>query len=136
MSARSPRTYFLLVTRRRLKILLVEDDPDSRELLAEVLAIDHEVVTAADGQEGLVTFVRERPEVVVTDETLPGLKGSELARRVRGLRPETRILLVSGHATVPGSEACDLVLRKPLDVEDLLNALDGLFDSPREGDRA
>lgn len=134
--ASSAGPYVVHVTARRLKVLLVEDDPDSRELLAEVLAMEHDVVTAADGQEGLVTFVRERPDVIVTDETLPGLRGTELARRARGLRPEVKILLVSGHASIPGAEACDRVLRKPLDIDDLLRTLIDVFEEPRVGSDA
>lgn len=124
------------MTTRRLRVLLVEDDPDNRELLAEVLSTEHEVISAADGQEGLSTFVRDWPQVIVTDETLPGLRGTELARRAKAMRPEVKVLLVSGHATVPGAEACDRVLRKPLDIDDLLRTLEELFEAPGLGPQA
>jgi len=103
----------------RIKVLLVEDDGDSRELLAELLEFDFDVVTAEDGLAGFQAFERARPDVVVTDESLPGMSGTELARKVKQAEPRTRIILVSGYTEVPGAEHCDLMLRKPLDVERL-----------------
>ncbi|MCE9667926.1 response regulator [Myxococcus stipitatus] len=103
----------------RIKVLLVEDDGDSRELLAELLEFDFDVVTAEDGLAGFQAFERACPDVVVTDESLPGMSGTELARKVKQAAPRTRIILVSGYTEVAGAEHCDLMLRKPLDVERL-----------------
>ena len=59
----------------RIRVLLVEDDPDAREVLAELLSVDFDVNTAADGTAGLNAFTEQRPDIVVTDETLPGMAG-------------------------------------------------------------
>ncbi|MFY2561305.1 response regulator [Corallococcus terminator] len=118
---------------KRIKVLLVEDDGDSRELLAELLEFEFDVVTAADGLAGLRAFESELPDVVVTDESLPGLHGTELARRVKARAPHTRIILVSGYTHVDGAEHCDLVLRKPIDVERLSSAVGRLGDEARHG---
>ncbi|AKF82873.1 chemotaxis protein CheY [Myxococcus fulvus 124B02] len=107
----------------RIKVLLVEDDADSRELLAELLEFDFDVVTASDGLSGLKAFESAHPDVVVTDESLPGLTGTELARRVKARSARTRIILVSGYTQVDGAEHCDLMLRKPIDVERLSSAV-------------
>lgn len=118
--ARVPRRFPLRMTLpARIKVLVVEDDLDSRELLAELLGGEFDVSTAADGLEGLRVFEAERPDVVVTDESLPGLSGTLLAQQVKERRPEARVVLVSGYAQVRGSERCDAVLRKPVDVERL-----------------
>ena len=109
----------------KLKVLLVEDDSDNRELLAEVLQDEFEVFTAPDGPSGLQSFLEHRPEVVVTDEALPGIRGTELARRIKAIDPKTRVILVSGYAHPPGTEHCDMVLRKPLDIADLTKAVRG-----------
>lgn len=114
----------------RIKVLLVEDDEDSRELLAEILRADFDIVAAADGSEGLALFAEERPDIVLTDESVPGLRGTHLAREIKLRRPETRVVLVSGYGNVPGSEHCDLVLKKPLDVDRLMNALRNFFPEP------
>ncbi|QSQ24377.1 response regulator [Pyxidicoccus parkwayensis] len=115
----------------RIKVLLVEDDGDSRELLAELLEADFEVRTAADGVAGLKAFEAERPDVVVTDESLPGMLGTELAQRVKALAPRARVILVSGYTQVQGAEHCDVVLRKPIDVDRLCAAVGRLGEEAR-----
>jgi DNA-binding NtrC family response regulator len=115
----------------RIKVLLIEDDGDSRELLAEILEADFEVRTAGDGLAGLAAFEADPPDVIVTDESLPGLCGTALAQRVKTLRPEARVILVSGYAQVEGAEFCDVVLRKPIDVERLSAAVESLGEAAR-----
>jgi CheY-like chemotaxis protein len=112
----------------RRKVLLVEDDPDSRELLAELLEPEFEVETAADGTTGLERFRADHPDVVVTDESLPGMRGTALAREVKALEPNARVVLVSGYALVPGSESCDRVLKKPIEPDTLAAAIHELTD--------
>ncbi|HSP80038.1 MAG TPA: response regulator [Myxococcaceae bacterium] len=114
----------------RIKVLLVEDDGDSRELLAELLELDFEVITAPDGLEGLRAFENAQPDVVVTDESLPGMCGSDLAYEVKARMPKAGVILVSGYAHVdPG--CCDMVLRKPIDVERLSAAVGSLGEAAR-----
>jgi DNA-binding NtrC family response regulator len=115
----------------RIKVLLIEDDGDSRELLAEILEADFEVRTAGDGLAGLAAFKADQPDVIVTDESLPGLCGTALAQRVKALDPQARVILVSGYAQVEGAEFCDVVLRKPIDVERLSAAVESLGESAR-----
>ncbi|NMO22347.1 response regulator [Pyxidicoccus fallax] len=103
----------------RIKVLLVEDDGDSRELLAELLEAEFDVSTAPDGLAGLKAFESEHPDVVITDESLPGMLGTELAAKVKERNPRTRVILVSGYTQVQGAEHCDVVLRKPIDVDRL-----------------
>ena len=109
----------------RIKVLVVEDDGDSREVLAEILGVDFDVLTAADGLAGLEAFEAEHPDVLITDETLPGLSGTALARRVKALNPHARVVLVSGHASLSNTEYCDVVLRKPVDIDKLAAAVGG-----------
>jgi DNA-binding NtrC family response regulator len=115
----------------RIKVLLIEDDGDSRELLAEILEADFEVRTAGDGLAGLAAFEADQPDVIVTDESLPGICGTALAQRVKALHPEARVILVSGYAQVEGAEFCDVVLRKPIDVERLAAAVESLGEAAR-----
>jgi DNA-binding NtrC family response regulator len=107
----------------RIKVLLIEDDPDSRELLAEILAADFDVGTAADATSGLSAFTQQHPDVVVTDEALPGMAGTALAKEVKGLVPGAGVILVSGYHRPPHTEFCDVVLRKPVDVRELSDAV-------------
>jgi CheY-like chemotaxis protein len=65
------------------KILVVDDAPMFRELESLFLARSGRVLTAADGEEALATARRERPDVVVTDLSMPGMAGDVLCRRIK-----------------------------------------------------
>jgi CheY-like chemotaxis protein len=114
----------------RIKVLLVEDDGDSRELLAELLELDFDVITAPDGPSGLRAFEDDHPDVVITDESLPGMCGTELAHEVKTRSPKAGVILVSGYNDVT-SDDCDMVLRKPIDVERLSAAVGSLGEAAR-----
>ena len=81
-------------------ILVVEDDPDLRFLMAEVLEeYGYTVMSAADGVEGLQTFEAHRGTIslIVSDLMTPRMKGKELYDRVHALRNDIRFLFVSGY---------------------------------------
>jgi CheY-like chemotaxis protein len=66
------------------KILVVEDDPDARELLRSILTLAGlNVVLATDGQEGLERAREVSPDLVITDISMPRLDGLGLIRRLR-----------------------------------------------------
>ena len=66
------------------KILVVDDTPDARELMASILALEQfEVVLAADGVEGIDQARSESPDLIITDLTMPRLPGLEMIHRLR-----------------------------------------------------
>jgi PAS domain S-box-containing protein len=65
------------------KVLVVEDNPEMQRFIAEVLSIEYDVLTAADGVEGLSTAVAEVPDLVVTDLMMPKLGGDLFLKRMR-----------------------------------------------------
>ena len=68
----------------RPRVLVVEDEPDLREYLRELLRPAHEVLTAADGQEALELLRREAPvDLITTDAMMPRLSGTELLARLK-----------------------------------------------------
>jgi DNA-binding response OmpR family regulator len=80
-------------------ILLVEDEPMVRDLAREFLEeYGYRVLTAANGKEGLSVCqdYPERIDLIVTDVVMPQMSGRELAEAVRTLRPEARVLYMSG----------------------------------------
>jgi CheY-like chemotaxis protein len=112
---------------RSRRILIVEDNADSREVLRHLLRLEgHVVEEATDGPSAVEAILRTRPDVALIDIGLPGLDGYEVARRVRA-RPEGQdVLLVT--LTGYGLEAdrqrareagFDAHLVKPLDPEKL-----------------
>ena len=106
-------------------VLVVDDDPDSRDLLAEYLGIEgFEVTTASDGDEALHRFEQLHPQVVLMDLALPGaVDGWEATRRIKShpIIKDVVVIAVTAH-TFPKDQqralhvGCDAVISKPLDV--------------------
>ncbi len=67
----------------RARLLVADDEPDARELLAEVLGPDFEVVTAADGQEAVDLARSQRPDLVLLDLNMPRLDGFQGLEHLR-----------------------------------------------------
>jgi PAS domain S-box-containing protein len=81
-------------------VLLVEDEESVRELIAEALkAQGYNVLVAGNGQEALALAAPAncRIDLVITDVVMPGMSGRELAKRLNGSRPGTRVLYLSGY---------------------------------------
>jgi two-component system CheB/CheR fusion protein len=77
-------------------VVIVEDNPDSRQMLGALLKLDgHLVHTAADGPEGLSAILSLCPDVAIVDIGLPGLDGYEVARRVRSECPRRDVTLIA-----------------------------------------
>lgn len=109
-------------------VLVVEDDPDVRSVtIARVGEFGHHVIAAGNAQAALDILGRdERVDLLFTDIAMPGgMNGLELARRALQLRPEIRILFVSGYASATHHEgsAPGEFLQKPYRREDLGRAL-------------
>ena len=109
-----------------LEILLVDDEPEIRELLEEQLRSEgHHVHTAADGQEGMAHLVRRVFDLVICDVRLPKLDGLSLLRHIRKETPSTNVILMTAYAGVSQAvsalkEGAYDYLTKPFDVDELL----------------
>jgi len=126
--------------RGRETVLLVEDEADVRALTCEFLkAAGYQVLTAADGEEGFETGKRfgEELDILVTDVVMPRLRGPELAKRLRQLLPDLKVIYMSGY-TEEFSEAPNLLqgayfLQKPFSRDALLRHIqDALKGKPAE----
>ncbi|MFC5069973.1 MHYT domain-containing protein [Flaviflagellibacter deserti] len=83
-----------------LRVLLVDDDEPVRQATAAMLLdMGCEVVEAVDGLGAIEIAEADRPDVVLMDEAMPGLTGSEAAARLRTTYPDLRIILISGFAS-------------------------------------
>jgi CheY-like chemotaxis protein len=79
-----------------LRVLVVEDGDDSREMLMALLRLwGHEVYEAADGETGLARCREIRPDVALVDVGLPGIDGYELAQQIRRVPELAPMLLVA-----------------------------------------
>jgi PAS domain S-box-containing protein len=82
-------------------ILVVEDDPDVREMIVGILSdLGYQTLVAADGPEALAILSRDQPvDLLFTDIVMPaGISGTDLAREASRLRPDLKVLLSSGYA--------------------------------------
>ncbi len=111
-----------------LSILVVDDDRDAADTLAELLReVGHRAEAAYDGVGALAAAGRLRPDVVVLDLGLPRLDGYEVARRLRESRPDARLVALSGSGQ-PSDRArtraagFDEHVVKPAGLDDILAA--------------
>ena len=102
-------------------VLLVDDEELVRMSTATMLSdLGFRVLEAASGEEAM-RMIREgvKADVLVTDHLMPGMTGTELARAVREMRPDVRVLIISGYAELDGV-APDLPrLTKPFNFAEL-----------------
>jgi PAS domain S-box-containing protein len=115
------------LTRRR--ILIVEDNADTRETLRALLELDgHAIETASDGPQGLDLARRTRPDVALVDIGLPGIDGYEIARRLRADGEKVYLIALTGYGqpedrTRSMEAGFDAHLVKPVDPGDVTRAL-------------
>ena len=82
-------------------ILVVEDDEDVRTYLVEALRdLNYQVISASSAQAALTSLLQDRPKIhlMLTDVVMPGTNGRELARRALEIRPELRVLYMTGYS--------------------------------------
>ena len=113
-------------------ILLVEDDPDIRDGIADILrGAGKTVVEAEDGQDALVKLEQvDRPCLILLDLRMPRMDGFEFLRRLNEHpdAPDFPVLVLSAHASVAAAQHYPGVLgtlRKPFPISSLLSWVDG-----------
>ncbi|MBM4287417.1 MAG: response regulator, partial [Deltaproteobacteria bacterium] len=85
---------------RQEHILVVEDEPALRTLLAKMLAVlNYQTTLAADGEEALRLIAGDhlRPDLVITDAVMPKMGGKELLRQLKKFKPDLKVLFMSGY---------------------------------------
>lgn len=127
----APKKEPLVAAQAVTRVLLVEDNPDSRNMLQKLLTLNgFHVDTAEDGQRGLDAILAKRPEVALIDIGLPELDGYEVARRVRQqlCSSEVRLVALTGYGqsqdrTAAFQAGFDEHLTKPVSPCDLARVL-------------
>ena len=110
-------------------ILLVDDEAGIRKVLGIALTdLGYRVITAQNGKEALRKFESKKPPIILTDIKMPEMDGIELLRRVKQKRPDTEVIMITGHGDMDLAiksvkyEATDFVT-KPINDEILEIAL-------------
>jgi CheY-like chemotaxis protein len=116
------------------KILVVEDNEDSREMLVTLLSLeDFKVVGAQDGREGLALARTECPHLIITDVNMPNLNGLELIRMLRADPQFACVPILALTAYTDGADlqaidaGADKALAKPINYELLIAAINQLL---------
>jgi diguanylate cyclase (GGDEF)-like protein len=108
------------------RILVVEDYPETRELITEVLLSnsEYEVIPSASGEEALKTFKENKIDLVVTDIKMQKMSGLDLMNEIHIIEPDFPIILVTGFGDEYGVKALEMgaedCVFKPFDTHELL----------------
>src|SRR5262249_2164818 len=114
------------------RLLVVDDDPDVREIVVGFLSeLGYDVRVATHGGEGLKILTEFQPDAIILDFAMPGMNGAETAVSLRQEAPEIPILFRSGFSDSDVLEAvvgAAPLLRKPFRPTELASAIRSLLD--------
>jgi CheY-like chemotaxis protein len=114
------------------RVLVIDDDEEHRTLVrAMLVAVGHEVVEAKDGDEGLKLVGKHRPDLVLTDISMPGLDGHAVISAIRLQHAGVPVIAISGGSAIPKDELLEKaaklgateVIVKPFEFRQLAGAV-------------
>ena len=116
------------------RILIIEDDEETRLYLEEMLSPSYKIMTARDGDSGLQRALTELPDLVLSDIVMPGMNGLQIVKRIKN-NPNTThipvIILTSNTGMsdrIEGLElGADAYIVKPFDMDELLTTIDNIL---------
>jgi two-component system chemotaxis response regulator CheY len=116
------------------KILVIEDNRDSRDILSKLLRMSgYEVLSASDGELGYEAAARFHPDLIITDINMPRMDGIEFVKRVRAseLLGKIPVLVVTAFGINAAREAveagADAAAEKPFDFDRFLRTVEELI---------
>jgi CheY-like chemotaxis protein/PAS domain-containing protein len=118
----------------RLNILAIDDQKIIRDLLESIMqGLGHDIKVASSGKEGLALFQQDGFDLVITDLGMPEMSGWEVSQRVKEIRKETPVVMITGWGVSFDSEkikefGVDYLLPKPFKVEQLSKLIEQIRD--------
>jgi len=109
------------------KVLIVDDAPDTIEIIQKLLYYEgFDVTIASTGEEGVKKTEEEKPDVVLMDINLPGIDGTEALRRIRMSNPIQCVIMLTAFATLDNAiqalkEGASDFVKKPFENEHLIH---------------
>lgn len=112
-----------------ISILLVEDEETTLKLLTTILAKKYPDVllyTATNGRSGLALFNTHTPAIVITDINMPQMDGIQLADTIRALKPDTRLIAITGNSLKPEVKGLEFghIVMKPVNFGEFFSAVE------------
>ncbi len=117
------------------KVLIVEDNPDLRNIFSRIFAHHNfEVQTAQDGMEALERLADSCPDVLILDINMPRLNGLDVLSYIRQTPffRTLKVIVVTGNSVAidhPDAQQADLLLVKPISVNELITMAQRLIES-------
>ena len=111
-----------------LEILLVDDDPLVRHVIADELEEAGHFVTPAVGADAAIELLREADaafDLILIDYTMPGMSGADLARHILASDPQARLAVLTGRSELPDPPPCP-VLMKGVRMSELIKAIEAV----------
>ena len=117
----------------RARVLIVDDEPQIREVLCDLLEIDYECESVSSAEEALSVLAQKPFSLIVSDITMSGMSGLEMIPRVQEISPETVVVMISGMQTIESAidalrhGAFDYIM-KPFDLRQVESAVKRALD--------
>ena len=111
------------------RVLIVDDEPDERDLLAELLSGPARAVEVYDTPRAALEYLEQNPvDLAFLDHRMPGMSGTELVARIKQMHPHTHIVICTGYLVESGCpevrDRAEHVLHKPLNLGEVLQLAD------------
>jgi len=114
---------------KKLKAMVLEDDPETNDLMSKTLDnFFSDVQSALDGETALELYEKHQPDIIFVDIILPGKSGLEIAKEIREINPKQMIVVVSASDDMGNiSEAVKIgvnnFIRKPINTDKMIDVL-------------
>ncbi len=121
---------------QKRRILIVDDEPFVCDAMKMMLAFDgHLAEVARNGKEALALYEKGRFNIVMTDFSMPFMRGDELAAAIKAQDPGQAVVLVTAYGEALAMEdrpltGVDYVMGKPFLLEDMRRAIDQVTENP------
>src|SRR5688572_20959192 len=124
------------ITQKNIKVLIIDDDDVIRLTMQNILKKKgYNVIAAENGNSGLELFKKEKPDIVITDILMPDKEGLETISEMRALKPDAKIIAISGGGSTQNMSFLQLAQRvganrllvKPIKPDQLLAAVETPF---------
>jgi len=120
------------------RVLVVDDEPDTRALIWDILSEEGYDVHLCSGGERALEYLERRPfDLILTDIKMPGMSGVDLLTRIRAKAPDVRVILMTAYASLDTAiqavrgQAFDYLV-KPFDLDDFRRRVSSALDAGNE----
>ena len=119
----------------KIKLLLVDDEMDFLQVIAERLALkDFDVIAATNGREAVASAEKNLFDVAVVDFQMSGMDGTQVLKALKERHKYLEIIMLTGHATIDSAVECTKLgafkyLEKPYNFEELVEVIKDAYEA-------